>query len=415
VAVAAGAIAVSAFAVQVGLGAFGDAAAPAAPLISSAPLRPTISTRATLAFDRVFGLSYECSLDGGVYASCNSPVGYRPLSRSVHVFRVRARKPGGATSAASAYSWTVVAPRRRVAQAHVRWRPIMTTAPVLPSVSPNATLAWLLKPSTTGQCRLDRGRWKRCASPKTFLGLALGRHVFRVRATLANGHRSSVNRFEWTILASPPPPPPTIGSHPDGATSSTDATFTFDVAAGSAAECRLDMGPWQSCSSPVLYVGLGLGSHTFCVRAVGPDGVTGSQTCFNWSVVGSGTTQAPGPSGPFFISGGLPSLLYPGGGAFLPLKISNPFSFDLRVTSLQVTVFAGSSMTGCDGPTNLQVTQSNTAGGAVSVLVPANGSLTLPAQGATAPFVEMLDLPTDQDACKNAVFDFSYSGQGTQS
>lgn len=413
VGVTAGAIAVSALVVQVGLGAFGAAAAPAAPSISSAPLRPTISQRATLAFDRVVGLSYECSLDGGVYASCASPVGYRPLSRSVHVFRVRARKPGGATSSPSAYSWTVIAPRRRVARAHVRWRPIMSTAPVLPSVSPNATFAWLLKSSTTGQCRLDSGRWKRCASPTTYLGLGLGPHVFRVRATLAGGRHSSVNRFEWTILARPPPPPPTIGSHPDGATSSSDATFTFDLLAGAAAECRLDGGPWQSCSSPVVYVGLGLGPHTFCVRALGPDGVNGPEACFNWTVVASGTTPAPGPSG-FSISGDLPGLLYPGGGAFLPLEISNPFDVDLRVTSLHVTVLAGSSMTGCDGPSNLQVTPSNTAGGAVSVLVPAHGALTLPAQGATAPFVEMLDLATNQDACRNAVFGFSYSGQGTQ-
>jgi hypothetical protein len=60
------------------------------------------------------------------------------------------------------------------------------------------------------------------------------------------------------------------------------------------------------------------------------------------------------------------------------------------------------------------VTQSNTAGGSVSVVVPAHGSVTLPAQGATTPFVAMLDLATNQGACKNAVFTLSYSGQGTR-
>jgi hypothetical protein len=56
------------------------------------------------------------------------------------------------------------------------------------------------------------------------------------------------------------------------------------------------------------------------------------------------------------------------------------------------------------------VTQSNAAVPGLEILVPANGSVTLPAQGATAPVVEMLDLPTNQDACKGAVFSLSYSG-----
>jgi hypothetical protein len=79
-----------------------------------------------------------------------------------------------------------------------------------------------------------------------------------------------------------------------------------------------------------------------------------------------------------------------------------------------VGVRAGSSQAGCDGPTNVYVTQSNTIAGSVSIVVPAHGSVTLPAQGATAPRVTMRDLAVNQDACKNAVFTFSYSGTGTR-
>jgi hypothetical protein len=50
----------------------------------------------------------------------------------------------------------------------------------------------------------------------------------------------------------------------------------------------------------------------------------------------------------------------------------------------------------------------------VSIVVRARGSVTLPSQGATAPRVTMLDLPVSQDACKNAVFTFSYGGSGTR-
>ena len=411
VAVVAVAAAAGALVIEVGLGAFGTDASPAAPLISSAPLRPTISTRATVAFDRVPNLSYECALDGVGYLACPSPVTFRGLTRGSHVFRVRAKKPMGATSKPSSYLWTIVAPHRRLAQADLRLRPVMTTEPVRPWISRNATFAWLLKRSTRGECRLDGAPWRPCANPKTYLGLRLGRHVFRVRAKRADGRRSSVNLFFWTIVSSPPPPAPTITSHPDAGTTSVGATFEFDVDTGSAAECRLDGGGWQECSSPAVYVGLGTGAHTFCVRAIAV-GVVGPETCFSWTVLPS--ASASEPSGPFAISGNLPGLLYPGGSAPLPLKVSNPFDFDLRVSSLRVNVLAGSSVPGCDGSSNLQVMQSNTAGGVVSVVVPARGSLTLPAQAATAPLVEMLDLATNQDACKNAVFNLSFSGQGTQ-
>jgi hypothetical protein len=406
------ALAASAFLVQTGLGAFGAAAAPAAPLISSAPLRPTISTKATVAFDRVSGLSYECALDDGVFRPCPSRVTFRGLNRALHAFRVRAHKPAGTTSDASTYSWAVVAQHRRLAQTRLRLRPTFATAPVRPWISRNATFAWLLKRSTTGECRLDQGRWKRCVNPRTYLGLCLGEHVFRIRAKAASGRRSSVNRFVWAISTSPPPPAPAITSHPQATTTSTDASFDFDVASGSTAECRLDDRPWQECSPPAMYVGLDPGTHTFCVRAIGPAGVTGPETCFTWNVVGS--ESPPQPSVLFAISGNVLGLLYPSGRGPLPLTVSNSFDFDLAVTALSVNVLPGSSMPGCDGPTNLQVTQSNTAGGSVSVVVPAHGLVTLPAQGATTPRVTMLDLATNQGACKNAVFTFSYAGQGTR-
>ncbi len=53
------------------------------------------------------------------------------------------------------------------------------------------------------------------------------------------------------------------------------------------------------------------------------------------------------------------------------------------------------------------------SGGAVSVVVPAGGSVLLPAQGATAPVVTMLDLGTNQDDCKGATLSFTYSAMGT--
>ena len=220
-----------------------------------------------------------------------------------------------------------------------------------------------------------------------------------------------MNRFSWKIYSSVPPAAPAITSSPDKDTTSTDALFRFDVATGNGFECRLDRSGWQRCSNPASYVGLGTGTHTFCVHAVNPVRVAGPDTCFNWMVHSPTTTS---PSGAFTISGDLPTLLSPGADLPLNVTVSNGFDFDLSVTELRVTVAPGSSEPGCDGPANLQVTESNAAGGALSIVVPAHGSVTLPAQGATAPQVTMLDLPTNQNACKNAVFTFTFSGSGTR-
>jgi hypothetical protein len=44
------------------------------------------------------------------------------------------------------------------------------------------------KPRSSFACRLDRGTWSRCTSPKLYRNLAPGSHAFRVRAIDAEGH-----------------------------------------------------------------------------------------------------------------------------------------------------------------------------------------------------------------------------------
>ena len=44
------------------------------------------------------------------------------------------------------------------------------------------------------------------------------------------------------------------------------------------------------------------------------------------------------------------------------------------------------------------------------VAVPPNGSVSLPAQGATLPSIEMIDTGSNQDACQNAQLQLSYAG-----
>ncbi len=50
------------------------------------------------------------------------------------------------------------------------------------------------------QCRLDGRAWKPCRSPVAFKGLAVGDHVFSVRALYGSGRHSPTAGFRWRVL-----------------------------------------------------------------------------------------------------------------------------------------------------------------------------------------------------------------------
>jgi hypothetical protein len=63
------------------------------------------------------------------------------------------------------------------------------------------------------------------------------------------------------------PPVTTIESKPASDANSTEAKFSFKADESVTFECRVDLGAFESCSSPYTVKGLGQGSHTFEVRA----------------------------------------------------------------------------------------------------------------------------------------------------
>src|SRR3989338_4839240 len=74
-----------------------------------------------------------------------------------------------------------------------------------------------------------------------------------------------------TPTLSPPAstqPDTTITAKPRDTSISTAASFSFtSTQTGSAFECSLDAGSFESCTSPKTYTGLTRSSHTFSVRA----------------------------------------------------------------------------------------------------------------------------------------------------
>jgi hypothetical protein len=94
--------------------ALGATAAPPKPVILSAglPGNPTADRSATFHFTDSKSVTFECALDGSLYATCGlGTLGSRtypgPLAVGSHTFQVRARSATKASSAAS-YTWLVL-------------------------------------------------------------------------------------------------------------------------------------------------------------------------------------------------------------------------------------------------------------------------------------------------------------------
>ena len=58
--------------------------------------------------------------------------------------------------------------------------------------------------ASRSECRLDRRRWQTCRSSATYASIALGRHLFRVRAVAGTGRRSRSSRYAWQRVETKP-------------------------------------------------------------------------------------------------------------------------------------------------------------------------------------------------------------------
>lgn len=392
--------ALAALAVAGGAYAAVSAGAPAVPMPRLTPLisNPTGQTSAAFEFsDSQSHVSFLCSLDGSRLQSCGSPAFYGgPLREGAHTFQVLARNSSGELSAPATYAWTVITKTPP--------QPSITSAPARLTSSPNAEFSFT--DSSRGvefHCQLDGGAVLDCGSPRLYRRLQDGRHTFSVWASYDDGRFSPAASYGWTIDTTPPPRPQIV-THPAAKTAETNASFGFvDWERDASFECRLDKGSWASCKSPISYKSLQAGKHSFSVRAVDDAGNRSEAASFEWAI-----EAAEGESKRFSISGGVASDLYPGAApTAIGLTLSNPNSVAIHVTSLLVAI-AGSPA-GCESATNIVLSQSS-ASSATPVEVPAHGSVTLPAQGVSAPTIQLRDLPVNQDACKGATFSLAYSG-----
>ena len=138
----------------------------------------------------------------------------------------------------------------------------------------------------TFTCSHDGGPFTPCTSPVVLPGLGAGNHTFSVVATDAGMTQdASPAVANWIIDLTRPNT--TITARPPASTRSRSATFRFKSSeAGSKFQCRHMSGPWTACSSPKTYRGLGLGMHTFRVRAIDAAGnMDASAAVDTWRII----------------------------------------------------------------------------------------------------------------------------------
>lgn len=229
--------------------------------------------------------SFECSLDGGAFEACASPHTLVGLSEASHSFRVRALDAVGHEDPTPAERVWVVDTTAPVVR--------LTGVPPDPSDATPAAFAFDGDDSTTPdsrmryECALDGGSFAACAAPVVYASLGTGTHTFRVRALDEAGNPSADAGYQW--FADTVAPQTTISSAPPAFPSAATVTIGFDgtddTTSPPSYECRLGMGSFAACASPVTYDSGAEGGYVFEVRARDATGnVDATPAAVSWFV-----------------------------------------------------------------------------------------------------------------------------------
>ena len=143
--------------------------------------------------------AFDCRLDGGDFASCDSPKQYADLSNGIHRFEVRAIDDDGYVDPTPAFvEWTVTAagPSATIDLAQV---------PTNPTFSRDARFVFSGSADVANfECSLDGAAYAPCSGEESYSGLLDGQHTFQVRGLDAAGNAGAPSRYVWRVQNAPP-------------------------------------------------------------------------------------------------------------------------------------------------------------------------------------------------------------------
>jgi hypothetical protein len=141
------------------------------------------------------GVTFQCRLDRAAFTACTSPRAAGPLPDGPHRFEVAALDESGnadPTPAAASFTVDTTAPQTTITRG-----PARRTMDRTPDFRFAAS-----ERGSTFECRLDRARWTRCASPKAYGPQRPGAHLFAVRATDRAGNEDPSPALRRFTIAS---------------------------------------------------------------------------------------------------------------------------------------------------------------------------------------------------------------------
>ena len=276
--------------------------------------------------------SFECSLDGAPFESCESPAEFGDLLRTGHTLAVRAIDFAGNVDATPAtHAWTIVEPPLNTAVGtNVTVELPMPDGPGVATVNLfEVTLAGgTVLDALLGGAPLPAGYsqagarfyeltttaefgepvtvclpYEPASLPSSAVRLLEADGSVWVDVTLTNNPATGqvcgeVENFAGLAIAaatSGVAPLVSITSAPPNPSTSGTATFAFVAdMADTMTQCSIDGQPFTACTSPVTFTHLESGDQEFMVQAIGPFGMVASApTVYEWEIILPPDTTPP--------------------------------------------------------------------------------------------------------------------------
>lgn len=237
--------------------------------IDSSPANQSNDNTPTFTFSSLdLTATFECSIDGGAFASCTAPDTLAALADGSHTFTVRAVDPAGNVDATSAsYTWTIDATAPDTTIDSNPTDPSNNTTPTFTFSSPDVT--------ATFECSIDGSAFSACTTPNTLAALADGSHTFAVRAIdpLGNVDPSPAS-YTWTVNTNAPlvtnvTSPDADGTYFPGDTITIQITFNEIVNVTGTPQLLLELGAVDGLANYVS--GSGTDTLTFTYTVVAGD------------------------------------------------------------------------------------------------------------------------------------------------
>jgi hypothetical protein len=209
------------------------------------------------------GDKYECSTDGGAFATTGNVYTTAALTDGVHSVTCHLVDAAGNTGENSSASVTI--------DTHAPGSVTISG----PAVTNNPTPTITITSSETGghiECKLDDGAFQTVTSPWTLPALADGTHTVKchyVTGAGVNGPDST-----YTVVIDTVAPSAVTMTGPSGLINTNKPSYTLGGGVGGSFQCNVDGGAWSAASSPYTTPALSEGAHTVNCRAIDAAGNT---------------------------------------------------------------------------------------------------------------------------------------------